>query len=94
MKGLGRNTRFKTKSKKGYNFGGRTVNPRAAGAAAMRINKPKPRIRQGNPSKPFIPRTHGGSNDQSDPRDWAAGGDTKVQSYKSYVKKMFGGGKT
>ena len=87
MKGIGRNTRFKTTSKKGYNFGGRTVNPRAAGVAAMRRNKPLSvpisRRRKGRPS---IPARGGG--------DWAKGGDTKVQSYKSYVKKMFVGGKT
>lgn len=85
MKGLGRNTRFKTKSKKGYNFGGRTVNPRAAGAAAMRRNKLlSVPISSGGKGRP-TPRWGG---------DWAKGGDTKVQSYKSYVKKMFGGGKT
>jgi len=48
------------------------MNPRAAGAAAMLRNRP--RIRQGNPPKPFIPRTWGGSNDQSDPRGWQEGG--------------------
>jgi len=75
------------KKKKGYQRG-RTVNPRAAGAAAMRRNAPpvRPPIVQGNnpfgvdaPVRPPIP---GG---------WAAGG--VVENYNDQVKRKYGGGK-
>ena len=47
----------------GYRNGGRTMNPRAAAAAAMRRNRPRPSIRRLDESKPWpvpIPPTPGG----------------------------------
>jgi len=72
------------KKKKGYQSG-RTVNPRAAGAAAMRRNAPKPkrRIRFEGPDWP-TPRGNGD-------RGWAAGG--TVENYNDQVKRKYGGGK-
>ncbi len=71
------------KKKKGYQSG-RTVNPKAAAAAAMRRNAPKPkrRIRFEGPDWP-LPR--GGD------RGWAAG--STVENYNDQVKRKYGGGK-
>ena len=77
------------KKKKGYQSG-RTVNPRAAGAAAMRRNAPRPtrRIRFEGDRNPLgkgtpLPRWGG---------DWAEGG--TVETYSEQVKRKYGGGKT
>jgi len=72
------------KKKKGYQSG-RTVNPRAAGAAAMRRNAPRPtrRIRFEGPDWPR-PRGNGD-------RGWAEGG--AVETYNDQVKRKYGGGK-
>ena len=71
------------KKKKGYQSG-RTVNPRAAGAAAMRRNRPKQRrIRFEGPDWP-APRRAGWG-------DWAEGG--TVENYNDQVKRKYGGGK-
>ena len=71
------------KKKKGYQSG-RTVNPRAAGAAAMKRNAPKPkrRIRFEGPGWPFDrddrpPTGKGGG--------WAAGGTVETDSYGKYT---------
>jgi len=71
------------KKKKGYQSG-RTVNPRAAGAAAMRRNRPKQRrIRFEGPDWPEPRRAGWG--------DWAEGG--TVENYNDQVKRKYGGGK-
>ena len=71
-----------SRSPGGYQSG-RTVNPRAAGAAAMRRNAPRPtrRIRFEGDDWP-LPRWGGGS---------AAGG--TVENYNDQVKRKYGGGK-
>ena len=74
------------KKKKGYQSG-RTVNPKAAAAAAMRRNAPKPkrRIRFEGPDWP-LPR--GGD------RGWAEGSTVEtVENYNDQVKRKYGGGK-
>jgi len=70
------------KKKKGYQSG-RTVNPRAASAAAMRRNMPKRRIRFEGPDWP-TPRGNGDGR-------WAEGG--TVENYNDQVKRKYGGGK-
>jgi len=66
------------KKKKGYQSG-RTVNPKAAAAAAMRRNAPKPkrRIRFEGPDWPR-PRGNGDGR-------WAAGGTVETDSYGKYT---------
>jgi len=74
------------KKKKGYQSG-RTVNPRAAGAAAMRRNAPKPkrRIRFEGPDW-SLPRGNGDGR-------WAAGSTVEtVENYNDQVKRKYGGG--
>ena len=70
--------------KKGYQSG-RTVNPKAAAAAAMRRNMPRitRRVRFEGPDWP-APRGNGD-------RGWAAG--STVENYNDQVKRKYGGGK-
>ena len=77
------------KKKKGYQSG-RTVNPKAAAAAAMRRNAPKPkrRIRFEGPD---WPRPRGGDRP---PGGWATGSTVEtVENYNDQVKRKYGGGK-
>jgi hypothetical protein len=72
-----------SRSPGGYQSG-RTVNPRAAGAAAMRRNRPKrPRVRFEGPDWPRPRRSGWG--------DWAEGG--AIETYSEQVKRKYGGGK-
>ena len=73
-----------TRSPGGYQSG-RTVNPKAAAAAARRRNAPKPkrRVRFEGPDWP-TPRGNGDGR-------WAEGG--TVENYNDQVKRKYGGGK-